>query len=332
MNLVRDSRWIASQLRERWDLLRGRLAVFMYHRVCEVDDHAFLQAAGVPHVSPGVFAEQMQFLADRGFRVFGFAEALERLEAGKSFPERSALITFDDGYRDNSVHAAPVLARHGFPATIFVATRVLEQRRLLWEHRVLWALESIPKRRLGELLSEFLPLAGRPPGAWIVLDPTGPTLTHKEALGRRIADEMRAAGVDEAQMARELYLSPADLPALLEAGVEIGSHGAAHHHLTSLSFDEKRADLAEAESCLASHLGENWLRVYCSPYGSHRAVDRELLVSRGYRAATSVRFGTNSHRTDPFFLRRVSLGDESWQRLRFLDRSAWAAAKIDARA
>ncbi|HSJ07311.1 MAG TPA: polysaccharide deacetylase family protein, partial [Longimicrobiales bacterium] len=34
-------------------------------------------------------------------------------------------ITFDDGYRDNVRYAAPLLERHGLPATFFVATAII---------------------------------------------------------------------------------------------------------------------------------------------------------------------------------------------------------------
>lgn len=329
MKLIENVRWIGSQLLERANMLRGSLVVFMYHRVAERDDHPFLQKAGVPYVSPQVFREQLHFLADRGFRVLSFRDALEGLEAGRAFPPRSALITFDDGYRDNLVVAAPVLAELGFPATIFVATRVLWRSELLWEHRVLWALDSLPPAQLEELLRDDFPLGGRAPGPWLVLDSRGPDLAARRRLGERLGQAIAEAGIDEPQLARELYLSAEELRTLPDQGIEIGSHGAEHHQWTALSAREKANDLTEADEVLRDALETEPLPVFCSPYGSHRRGDRALLRERGFRAATSVRFGTNRRRTDRFLLRRVSLGDESWHRLHFLDRCASLAARFD---
>ena len=331
MKLIENVRWIGSQLLERADMLRGSLVVFMYHRVAEQGDQPFLQKAGVPYVSPQVFREQLRFLADRDFQVLSFRDALEGLEAGRSFPARSALITFDDGYRDNLTAAAPALAELGFPAPIIVATRVLERRELLWEHRVLWALEHLPPARLEELLRDDFPLGGRIPGPWLVLDSRGPDLAARRRLGERLGRAIAEAGIDEPSLARELYLSGDELRALPEQGIEIGSHGAEHHQWTALSAREKGDDLAEADEALRDALGAEPLPVFCSPYGSHRRGDRALLRERGFRAATSVLFGTNSHRTDRFFLRRVSLGDESWRRLHFLDRYASLTSRFDGR-
>lgn len=322
MRIWKEARWIASQVRERFELLRGPLTVFMYHRVCAAQDHAFLQQAGVPFVTPQVFHQHLEFLRAREFQVLDLEEALDCIEKGQNLAPRSCVITFDDGYRDNLVHAEPALREFGYPATLFVASRVLEQDELLWEHRVLWALAHLEADEFRELAGREFEFAKAKPDAWIVLNPRGPNLDQRRQLGQRIAQCMLDRGIDEAEMARELYLAGSDLEGLQRAGIRIAPHGAEHHHLTNMSPQEKDADLAEAESSLSRHLGDRWLKVYCSPYGSHRPEDRDLLVRRGYRGAASVRFGTNSASVDPFFLRRVSLGNESWNRLRFLDRAS----------
>ena len=50
---------------------------------------------------------------------------------GAPLPARPVLITFDDGYRDNLEHAAPVLQKHGYPAVIFVPIGYLDGGRPL---------------------------------------------------------------------------------------------------------------------------------------------------------------------------------------------------------
>jgi peptidoglycan/xylan/chitin deacetylase (PgdA/CDA1 family) len=96
-------------------LLRPAIRILMYHRVTRLA--AFDQLT----VTPERFAEQIAMLASRT-RVLGLAEAVRELEAGP--PARPAtVITLDDGYHDNLVHALPVLRRHRVPATIFVTAR-----------------------------------------------------------------------------------------------------------------------------------------------------------------------------------------------------------------
>ena len=58
----------------------------------------------------------------RHFRVISLRELVQRLEGGRPVNRRLA-ITFDDGYRDNFEHAAPVLEHLGLPATFFVVTQ-----------------------------------------------------------------------------------------------------------------------------------------------------------------------------------------------------------------
>ena len=66
------------------------------------------------------FAAQIRWLSS-SFRILPLREATEKLWAGR-LPARALCITFDDGYRDNAIHALPVLTEYHAPATFFVTT------------------------------------------------------------------------------------------------------------------------------------------------------------------------------------------------------------------
>lgn len=87
--------------------------VLMYHHVTP--------AGGDINVTPEHFRDQMAWLKRHGYRTLTCEEFAAHL-AGAPAPARSVLITFDDGYLDNYVHAWPVLREFGFHAVIFLVT------------------------------------------------------------------------------------------------------------------------------------------------------------------------------------------------------------------
>jgi len=74
-------------------------------------------------VHPDSFLRQMEHLRESGRPVLPLGEAVARLAGqGPPLAPGSVSLTFDDGYRDNLLFAAPVLDRVGLPATVFLVT------------------------------------------------------------------------------------------------------------------------------------------------------------------------------------------------------------------
>ncbi|HEX8802651.1 MAG TPA: polysaccharide deacetylase family protein [Acidimicrobiales bacterium] len=103
----------------------GRGAVVLiYHRVgggsgTEID------------LDPGLFDEQMAWLAASG-RAASLDDALDAVSAPEppaGGPGDPVVVTFDDGTADLAEVALPVLARHGVPATVYVATDFVDAGR-----------------------------------------------------------------------------------------------------------------------------------------------------------------------------------------------------------
>lgn len=108
-------------IRRRISSRPGRIPILMYHSVSDgrkEKRHPYYQTV----TTPAAFASQMKFLHDSGHSVVNLDHAVTRLTKSDSSTKRPVVITFDDGYRDFYVHAAPVLAQYGFSATMFLPT------------------------------------------------------------------------------------------------------------------------------------------------------------------------------------------------------------------
>ncbi|MET7352604.1 polysaccharide deacetylase family protein [Streptomyces mirabilis] len=92
--------------------------ILMYHSIAATPNDATRELS----VGPEAFAEQMALLGDQGFTPVDTAALAARWRSGGPLPERPVLITFDDGYEGVHRHGLPVLAKHGFAATLFVST------------------------------------------------------------------------------------------------------------------------------------------------------------------------------------------------------------------
>ncbi|MFA7436863.1 polysaccharide deacetylase family protein [Castellaniella sp.] len=88
--------------------------VLMYHHVTP--------AGGDINVTPAHFRDQLQWLQAHGYRSLTCHQFADHLAGRKPAPRRSILITFDDGYLDNYVHAWPLLKAFGFHGVIFLVT------------------------------------------------------------------------------------------------------------------------------------------------------------------------------------------------------------------
>lgn len=95
----------------------GRLTILNYHNVAAAPAGARLAKL---YVTPEDFERQCWLLRRLGLRGVTLGEGLQALQIGAS--NRQVVLSFDDGYADNLVQAAPILKKFGFRATCYVVS------------------------------------------------------------------------------------------------------------------------------------------------------------------------------------------------------------------
>jgi peptidoglycan/xylan/chitin deacetylase (PgdA/CDA1 family) len=113
---------LSEYARTTFDVVSAAGTVLVYHAIADL---ANARASDALSVSAAAFERQMSHLARRRTVV-----DLESFLAGSTESGRPVVaLTFDDGFRSVLTTAAPILRRFGFPATIFVSTRWLDEPR-----------------------------------------------------------------------------------------------------------------------------------------------------------------------------------------------------------
>jgi len=92
-----------------------RVIILYYHSIDERKGEKFYLKT-----PPDIFREQMELLRDN-YNVISLRELIKCIRRRKKM-NKSVVITFDDGFKDNYTVAYPILYRHDLPATFFITT------------------------------------------------------------------------------------------------------------------------------------------------------------------------------------------------------------------
>src|SRR5271163_1306301 len=102
---------------------RPRLLILCYHGFSLDDEHEWDPNL---YIQPSLFEERLKVLARAN--VLPLGEGLERLTRG-ALPEKSVVITVDDGTYDFRARGWPLLAKYGLPATVYLTSYYSEFNR-----------------------------------------------------------------------------------------------------------------------------------------------------------------------------------------------------------
>jgi peptidoglycan/xylan/chitin deacetylase (PgdA/CDA1 family) len=266
-----------------------RGVIFTLHRVLLERPAAFSPNA-ILQVTPSFLAYAIKRVRELGFDIVDLDEALRRIAAERR-EKPFVVFTFDDAYRDNLVHALPVLRHFECPFTLYVPTALVDGRGEIW-----WqALEDIVAAQPGITLNgdagdEIFDLRSisrkREVYETVYCRMREMPEPQRVAFIRELAARY---GYDLTRQCRELVMDWDELKGFAaEPLCTIAAHTVHHYELAKLPEAEAKSEIEESVRVIASQLGTA-PRHLSYPIGdAHSAGPREFKLATDLGVASAV--------------------------------------------
>ncbi len=273
---------------------QGVGVIFTLHHVSPEPRRAF-EPNRILRVTPEFLDRAISVVLDAGFDIVSLDDAHFRLTEGQ-FERPFACFTFDDGYRDNLVHAYPIFKRRNLPMAIYVPSGFADGEGDLWWLTLQTLIDGVDRLsvKMDGTLRELdcaTPIAKE--AAFDEVYWWLRQIDEQEARG--VVHELcRGAGVDWREHGRTLPMSWDELRRIAaDPLVTIGSHTRQHYALAKLTEAEARQEIEIGTHRIEQELGRRPAHL-CYPYGSPCAAGtREFRLAKelGYKTAVTTRKG-----------------------------------------
>ena len=284
---------------------RQRLLILCYHGISLDDEHLW---NGGLYMPPEMFEGRLRILQSMRCAVLPFAEGVERLYSG-TLPDRSVVITFDDGYHDFVAAAHPLLRKYGMPSTVYLPTLHCGRRAPVFRPCASYLLWKARGKRVTAPMIQDEPLDLRSePGRAAALAAVKAvaareklSLDGKQQLLRDLAARLQ---VDfDAILAKRLLqiMDAEDATRVAQDGVDIQLH--THRHRTPHDHPNFTEEIETNRARIAQLTGLNPLH-FCYPSGAYEPEFLPWLAELGVVSTATCDPGLASRQTPPLKLPR----------------------------
>ncbi|RYD72422.1 MAG: hypothetical protein EOP84_23190 [Verrucomicrobiaceae bacterium] len=266
--------------------------IICLHRVLPEEERSPLPGNRALEITPDDLREVIEWSRSRGLEAVAMDEVPARLRKPKG--DKFVAFTFDDGYRDNLLHALPIFRDAGVHFTVNVTTGFVTATEPVWWYAVEQAFAGL----------ELLTLHWRGNERSFSLK----TLSERDHALEQISGWVRKMGVAERNEwlgefysrigidlpvhTRSLILDWDELRELAsDPLVSIGAHTIGHHDFSQLSESEARVELSDSKRELEAQL-KRPVRHLAFPFGGRKAVgERDFQLARecGFETAVTTR-------------------------------------------
>ena len=284
----------------------SRLYISMYHYTRDLKNSRYPEIKGLDRE---LFEKQLIFFKEN-FNVIRMEDLIDSIYNGKKLPDKSLLLTFDDGYIDNYTVALPLLKKYGFQGSFFIPAKTFCENKILDVNKIHFILAIVQeKKMMDQLYEELLEIINEYRESDNSIEEEK-ELIRKYAIANRFDDEKtvfckrvlqtalpekirneitdklfdKYVGIDQSSFAKELYMDEDQISLMKDNGMFIGIHGYDHYWLGNLEEKQMKEDIDKAMDKMKKFISDdNWVMNY--PYGSHNDKVISYIKDKGFKLA-----------------------------------------------
>jgi peptidoglycan/xylan/chitin deacetylase (PgdA/CDA1 family) len=99
---------------------KALVPILLYHHVNDTGSSRYI-------IPTNTFRDQMEELHRLGYQTISISRLAEVLRHGGAIPQKTVVITFDDGYLDTFTTAAPIMKEYGFTGVAYIITSTFQK-------------------------------------------------------------------------------------------------------------------------------------------------------------------------------------------------------------
>ena len=287
----------------RRSVCKSQVAILLYHRVCP-KQYTWCREA----LNPSAFEKHLTYLCSN-FEILSLDELGQLINQDKSLPGKAAVITLDDGYRDNFLYAYPILKKYHIPATIFLVTGHIGSNELIWPDKVDYIIENTTVEQLDteELGSYRLESTHARRHAKRTCIRTLKTMSPTRR-GLSIENLLNAARVSfPIDSDRDSLLSWDEIKEMSNNGITLGAHTVTHPVLTGLDPEQARWEIIESKKIIEQELSKK-VTCFAYPFGEPNDFNSTVIKTvreAGFNCAVTCKPCWVNHKSNTYSMGRI---------------------------
>ncbi len=280
------------------------LTTVMYHYVRDLKNSRYPAIKGL---DVELFKSQIGYLK-QNYKFVSVEDVCSAARGGKTLPNNSVLLTFDDGYSDHFNFVFPILKQEGIKGAFFAPRTAICDHIVLDVNKIHFTLASTPDEKLPALMQEIrvqiekyrkdfsletfeeyyckYAQPNRFDCAEVSFVKRLLQFVLPEQIRSLIADRLFqvSVGVEEGVFSRELYMNVDQIKCMIADGMHFGGHGVGHFWLGTLDPNRQETEIKGASKFLDFLGMDKSCRSFAYPFGSYNDETLSLMKKYGFVA------------------------------------------------